>query len=98
MHMRALCSGTAIKYLFSVPLGKIGERFVAELAHLVESFVAGGRGRPYAWTAVVVACHVLLQKPNDSKLDRSLATHLDRRLDLWKSGKIEDLMDEIICI
>ena len=84
--------------LFIVPLGKTGERLVAELARLVESFVAGGRGRPCAWTAVVVACHILLQKPNDSKLDRSSVAHLDRRLDLWKSGKIEDLMDEARCI
>ena len=84
--------------LFMVPLGKTGERFVAELARLVESFVAGGGGRLCAWTAVVVACHILLQKPNDSKVDRSSVAHLDRRLDLWKSGKIEDLMDEAICI
>ena len=60
-----------LRNLFLVPLGKTGEQLVAEFARLVETFVVGGRGLPNAWIAVVVACHILLQKPNDSELNPS---------------------------
>ena len=59
-----------LRNLFLVPLGKTGEQLVAEFARLVDTFVVGGRGLPYAWIAVVVACHILHQKPNDSVLIR----------------------------
>ena len=60
-----------------------------EITRLVQSFVDGGDFRSVAWRAVAVACHVLLQKPHDSKIMANHSDHLHRRLQLWKSETCE---------
>ena len=84
--------------LFVVPYGAAGRTFTRELASLVEAFVSGSALRPIAWKAVTVACHVLLHKPNNSKLQANHLEHLQRRLALWEVGDVAGLLDEGQCI
>ena len=85
--------------VFIVPFGAAGATFAQELAALIEAFVRGNSPMSrVAWKAVVVACHVLLQKPNDSKLLGGHSDHLRRRLALWSSYRLSELLDEARCI
>ena len=84
--------------LFLVPYGSAGGRFVDELAKLIQSFADGSNLQDVAWKAVAVACHLLLQKPNDSRLMGNHAEHLSRRLALWQTGDIDALLAEGKCI
>ena len=83
--------------LFIVPHGAVGRRFVALLADLMHSFAVGGAARRHAWAAVVVASQLLLQKPCATQYGAS-APHLDRRLGLWESGRIGELLREGRCL
>jgi len=84
--------------LFIVPFGSAGSDFVDLLANSMLAFKAGGESRATSWKEVVVACHLLLQKPNDNMAHIDAATHLSRRLRLWKAGRIPSLLDEGLCI
>ena len=84
--------------LFIVPYGTAGGEFVDELTRLVESFVTGGPLCNVAWRAVAVACQLLLQKPHNSKIMANHSEHLRRRLQLWRSGCIQSLIEEGACI
>ena len=86
--------------VFNVPYGASGGAFVDELARLIRGFAEANSLRLIAWKAVGVACHLLLQRPNDKRSAPAQTNidHLRRRLDLWKSGKISQLMDEALCI
>ena len=48
------------------------------------------------WKSVALACHLLLQKPSVST--HGNVSHLERRLSLWRNGKITDLLQESLCI
>ena len=52
--------------IFNVPFGEHGSAFVDELASLITGFAENASIRAIAWKAVVVACHLLLQRPNVS--------------------------------
>ena len=80
--------------LFIVPHGAAGASFVDELAGLIEGFAEASDVRNIAWRAVAVACHLLLQKPHNSKLMNNHADHLRRRLCLWRDGMLPELVSE----
>ena len=84
--------------LFNIPLGSAGSQFVDELTRLVEGFNNATSLRPIAWKAVTVACHLLLQRPHDSKIMSNFSDHLRRRLEWWKAGRVGDLLEEGECI
>ena len=84
--------------LFIVPFGEAGSAFVEELARLIQGFADGTHLRGVAWKAVSVACHLLLQKPHDSRLMNDHPGHLRRRLSLWRAGDVATLFSECVCI
>ena len=84
--------------LFNVPLGSAGGEFVDEITRLIQGFTNATSLRPVSWKAVVVACHVLLQRPHGSKLMANYSDHLRRRLTMWKSGHMDDLLSEGQCL
>ena len=84
--------------LFNIPFGAAGGKFVDELATLIRSFTEPTTSRQIAWKAVCVACHLLLQKPNSDGSTAIYSKHLDRRLSLWRSGRVSELFDESLCI
>lgn len=84
--------------LFIIPFGAAGIAFVGLLTSYIQAFADGSQLRGVAWKAVSVACHLLLQRPSDSKLLSNHAEHLKRRLSCWESGRIPDLLAEGLCI
>ena len=81
-----------------MPYGSAGAEFVEEVARIIQCFADGSDLRCVAWRAVAVACHLLLQKPHDSKMMSNSGEHLSRRLALWKTGLVKELVAECICI
>ena len=52
------------KNLFSVPYGKSGKQFVAEIARLIRAYAERSCLESVALSAVCVACILLLQRPH----------------------------------
>ena len=86
--------------MFRVPTGSTGRAFVAELAHLIQSFADGAAIEPFVLKSLMVMPALLLQKPSvDSKLDTHLLRScLQRRLDLWLKGEFMALFNEGLVI
>jgi len=84
--------------LFLVPLGSAGAGFVRNIAALIGKFADGGEASRYAWSAVVVSCHLLLQKPFKDSKASDHAEFLKRRLELWNAGNITPIFEECRCI
>ena len=84
--------------LFIVPFGSAGEGFVNELSKLISAFADGSELRSIAWKAVSVLPHLLLQKSSGSRIQSNNSTHLSRRLSLWRTGRIDELVSECRCI
>ena len=82
------------KKYFHVPLGSSGKAFVSELARLFRAYAENSTLEIIALKAVSVACILLLQQPHLKSKSRVNATHLIRRLKLWKDGKIDELLFE----
>ena len=84
--------------LFNIPYGSSGAKFVDELAALIHGFTGLLPSKSTSWKAVCVACHVLLQKPTSAGSNATHSQHLERRLGLWRSGHIAELLEESSCI
>ena len=65
---------------------------------IIGLFSDGSEARPFAWSAVVIAGHSLLQRPfrTSSAIDNN--EFLRQRLTFWKSGKSTALLGEPRCI
>jgi len=83
---------------FMLSYGAEGTQFVTELARLINLFAEGSEKRAYAWSAVVVASRLLLQKPFKESRHTDNRKHLERRMGLWKSGDFDVLLSEARCI
>ena len=84
--------------VFMVPFGSEGKEFVKEIARLIGLFTDGSGARAFAWSAVVVACHLLLQKPFRGSAASDHKTFLAKRLGLWTAGDLSPLLRESRCI
>ena len=84
--------------LFNVPYGAAGAAFFDELVALIKGFAEAEPVGQIAWKAVCVACHLLLQRPSSPGSASAFSKHLERRLGLWRSKRIDELIDESICI
>jgi hypothetical protein len=80
--------------IFLVPSGKIGERFVRELSRLFRAYGEATSLESVALTAAMVMPHLLLQKPHSKSNAKEHVRCLERRLDSWSVGKLEDLLNE----
>ena len=80
--------------LFLVPFGIVGKAFVQELARLFTAYGEGGALECIAIKAAMVMCSLLLQKPHRSAKTRDFIASLERRLDLWGKGEIQELLQE----
>ena len=77
--------------LMRVPTGSIGREFVSELSDLFREF--GERGDPAAFLAAFIMPKLLLQSPPQSE-SRAKKWILEVRLEKWKDGLLDDLMQE----
>lgn len=82
------------KNLFRVPLGKVGNAFVCELANLFNAYTNSSSLEPIALHAVMSMPHLFLQKIPGKVKPKDLRKHLERHLSLWKNGDFSSLLCE----
>ena len=80
--------------LFKLPTGKAGEDFIEELTRMLDRFASGTVFEPFALTLASIMFPLLLQKPSINSKTRDHVRYLEKRLVLWKSGKLRDLIEE----
>ena len=76
--------------LFLVPFGKVGKAFVHELSRLHQ---AVGEHSSLETIAMVLPA-LLLQRPHSSSRVKDHTHCLERRLPLWRAGRIDELIRE----
>ena len=86
VHWRANC--------FIPPNNRVGKRFVSELANMYLSFGTASALESVALKATIVLPHLLLQNPHKKSKTRDHTACLERRLDMWKCGDLQSLLDE----
>jgi len=80
--------------LFYLPTCKAGQEFIAELARIFNLFTSGSAFEPIAFTMAAIIFPLVLQKPaRDSKTAEN-KKYLEKRLQLWKRGDLDDLLNE----
>ena len=78
--------------VFTVPLGASGKRFVVETTRLADAFADGGALDSIAILAMMVMPSLLLQAPCPSSSHQDRVKCLDRRMNLWQEGELEELL------
>ena len=84
--------------LFLVPFGSAGTSFVKEVASLFQAFADKSSLERVSMKAITLIQTLLLQKPSKKSKTKDHISHLKRRLDLWSSGDVQQLLDEGRCI
>ena len=80
--------------LFRVPYGKVGKSFVSELAKLYNSFASKSAMECIAMKAAVVLPILMLQKPSSKSKAKEHNSCLERRLNTWLDGDLDNLLFE----
>ena len=80
--------------LFMLPRGKSGERFIKELIRLLYLFVNKTAWESLSLQLVHVFIPIMLQKPSSKSKARDNAKYLLDRLEKWKNGDLNSLMEE----
>ena len=81
------------KNTFAVPYGMAGKQFVAELSRLYRAYAEGSALESSALKATTVMS-ILLQKPFRTSKPRHHSACLERRLSLWATGDVNNLVTE----
>ena len=82
------------KNIFSPPSGHAGTEYVREHTRLLRAFTNKTPLERVAMQAIMVMPSLLLQKPHGRAGAKEFGKHLERRMVLWKAGKIAELLDE----
>ena len=80
--------------VFDVPKGKVGKEFVKEMTLWVDRWCNKTKYHDFCFEALFIMPNILLQRTNDKLKSKEIKVLLDRRLMLWKEGKIIDLLKE----
>ena len=80
--------------LFKIPSGKAGTAFVREVSRMFRAFADSSALESVAMKAVMVMPALLLQKPHPRSKARDHVVHLERRLQLWLDGRLDELLKE----
>ena len=86
------------KNLFLLPSGKYGKAFINETTRLLNSWVDDSPLKNIAFKAIMIMPSLLLQKPSKESKAKDHVKALDRRMMLWHSGDLIELMNEGIAI
>ena len=82
------------KNIFQILKGTVGKPFVDETAHSIDGWCQKTSVREIAFMAITIMPNLLLQKTSNTAKSKDNKDTLKRRLDLWKSGKIDALVRE----
>ena len=79
---------------FMIPSGAQGKHFVNKLVHLLNAFATESPLESFAITAAMTMPALLLQKPHARSKSKDHIKCLSRRLHLWETGDIKELLHE----
>ena len=82
------------KNLFLLPTSKSGREYIDETSRLLNEWVHDSPVASIAFKAIMIMPSLLLQKPFKSSKTKDHVKVLERRLELWKNGNIEELVIE----
>ena len=82
------------KNIFELPKGSAGKEFIQEMTRLINLWNTKSPERKTCLTALMVMPILLLQRTSLKYKSSEIKDHLKRRLTLWKSKEIEELMSE----
>ena len=80
--------------LFKVPTGKAGQDFIEEVTKCINQFNYNTAIEPIALKLSMIAFPLLLQKPSKKSKASQHTDHLRRRIELWRTGKLCQLLRE----
>ena len=80
--------------IFAVPTGNAGSAFVRELSRLFRSYALGSALESVSLKAAICICVLLLQKPNRKSKSKDHVACLERRMNSWQAGDLDDLLQE----
>ena len=83
-----------ISSVFTVPLGAAVKKNVVETTRLALAFSDGSAMETVALLVMMVMPNLLQQAPHSSRSHQDRVKCLERRMDLWKDGKLEELFQE----
>ena len=78
--------------LFKIPSGKAGRDFIDEVKKTVDSFNSGGSLESVSMTMLMIIFPLILQKPSAKSKSKIHKELISKRLELWREGKLEDLL------
>ena len=82
------------KNIFRLPRGKCGNDFIVELTRLINLFVDKTQWERLALSIVHIFIPLMLQKPSSKSKPREHVKYLSSRLERWKLGQLQSIMDE----
>ena len=80
--------------LFPVPFGPIGKSFVTELARLYRAFAIASALEEIALKAATVLTVLALQRPYIRSKTNLYVNCLQRRMESWSNGRVDELLAE----
>ena len=80
--------------LFELPKGASGKAFVTTVCNLIDAWCNKTDKREYALYGIAIMPNLLLQKTNSKVTGKENKETLTRRLEMWNSGKITELLRE----
>ncbi len=80
--------------LFKVPTGKAGQEFIEEVTKCINHFSYNTALEPITLKLAMIAFPLLLQKPSSKSKASQHTEHLKRRIEIWKAGKLCELLRE----
>ena len=82
------------KNLFLLPSGKAGRKFIGEVSRLMSEWLHDSPLKDIAFKAIMVMRSLLLQKPSQKSKSKDHLRALERRLELWETGEVMELLKE----
>ena len=82
------------KNLFLLPIGAAGKRFINKMTRMINAWVYDTPIKNIALKALHVMPALLLQKPSKNSKSKDHLKSLERRFEIWKEGKLNELYEE----
>jgi len=82
------------KNLFLLPTSQAGKEYIDETSRLLNAWAHDSPLDTLAFKAIMIMPNLLLQKPFKSSKTRDHVKTLERRLNSWKNGNLDDLVAE----
>ena len=86
------------KNLFLLPTGKAGKLFIDELTKLFNAWIVDSPLKKKAMKAAMIMPSLLLQNPSKESKSKDHLKALERRMELWQSGDLLELLQESLMI